>query len=87
MHTEIGFERFVIHEHALLGHVAQLQGRDADAATHHDEAIQRARRFAMPLPLVVALEASRPAAPPIGATSMPPPSCRARPTCSALVTA
>jgi hypothetical protein len=56
MHTQIGMERFVILEHALLGHVAQGEGREADSVGLHDAAIRRADAYALPLPRILALE-------------------------------
>ncbi len=56
MHVQIGMERFVIFEHALLGAVAQRAGRDDESIAHHDEAIERSRAYALPLPHILALE-------------------------------
>ena len=62
MHVQIGMERFVIYEHALLGAVAQHAGRDAESIAHHDEAIERAQAYALPLPHIIALELAAPSA-------------------------
>jgi hypothetical protein len=56
MHVQIGMERFVILEHAVLGDLAQRAGRDAESIAHHDESIARAAAYALPLPRVLALE-------------------------------
>ncbi len=56
VHTPVGFERFVILSHALLGQVAARAGDDHRAGAHHEEAIRRAEVHPLPLPLVLALE-------------------------------
>jgi predicted ATPase len=56
MHLQIGMDGFVILEHALLGHVDALDGRDDESDAHHTESLRRAHAHALPLPLVLALE-------------------------------
>ena len=56
MHTDIGFERSIVLELALLGELAQREGHDGGSIELHNEAIRRGREPTLPLPHVIALE-------------------------------
>ena len=56
MHTDIGFERSIVLELALLGELAQREGHDGGSIELHNEAIRRGRELTLPLPHVIALE-------------------------------